>query len=189
MTNSISTDKKHSSLSNASGNSSKASKRLSVQDVFPPSVGSSTFSKTSSTAGAKKPTPVTPTPEIATSGFMASFKAKLSTTSDDPESYLRSQSMLSALKAGKLTVTDATQGKEITAWDSDTKGKPSKADNVAKSDWVTFLNDHLKRDDHGAFQKTMDGSYVDKQPGENAYFGKVAGKYYYATWPGSKTSV
>lgn len=185
MTISISADR-NSSLSNKNGSALKTSKPLSVYDVFPRFPGLGPSPKVSTTPNAQKP--ATSSTEIATTGFMASLKAKLSETSDDPANYLRSQSMLSALKAGKLTIIDATQGKEITAWDSDTKAKPANADSIAKSDWVTFLNDHLKRDDHGALQKNADGAYVDKQPGESAYFGRVAGKYYYVTWPSSKTS-
>ncbi|MFS8049910.1 hypothetical protein [Rhizobium sp. BR 314] len=183
MAISISADRKYSALLSNNGSNSKASKQPSIYDVFPRSPGQGGAPKASN-----PPSTNQPQPEIATNGFMASLKAKLSETTDDPESYLRSQSMLSALKAGKLTVTDATQGKEIMAWDKDSKAKPTKADNISKSDWTTFLNDHLKRDNHGAFQKTADGSYVDKHPDEKAYFGRVAGKYYYVTWPSDKTS-
>ncbi len=187
MAISISADRKYSALLSKNGSNAKASKQPSIYDVFPRSPGSGGAPKASNPPNTHQQLAVSQ-PEIAINGFMASLKAKLSETTDDPESYLRSQSMLSALKAGKLTVTDATQGKEITAWDKDSKAKPTKADNIAKSDWTTFLNDHLQRDDHGAFQKTADGSYADKHPGEKAYFGRVAGKYYYVTWPSDKTS-
>ncbi|KJF71021.1 hypothetical protein RP75_23200 [Agrobacterium arsenijevicii] len=151
----------------------------SIRDVF--SSGQSSARASSTTAQTSK------TPSIdylASSGFMRNLKVKLSTAGDDPAQYLRSQSMMSALERGRLQVSDPTQGKSINAWDPSQKNaKSTTATEIAKTNWADFLNSQLKRTEDGALSKDGSGSYVDKTTGNNAYFGRVAGKYYYVTWP------
>lgn len=121
---------------------------------------------------------------ISSSVFMQNLKAKLSTAGDDPAQYLRARSMMDALERGRLKVLDPTQGKSVSAWDPSQKNaKATTATEIAKTNWVDFLNAQLKRSDDGALSKDGNGSYIDKATGGNAYFGRVAGKYYYVTWP------
>ncbi|MFK3692227.1 hypothetical protein ACI2J4_18380 [Agrobacterium tumefaciens] len=125
-----------------------------------------------------------PTDDMTSSDFMQSLKAKLSASGDDPEQYLRARSMVDALSTGQLKVSDPTKGKAVNAWDPGQKGtKSTAATDIGKTDWVDFLNGHLKRSDDGTLSKGKNGSYVDKTTGSNAYFGKVADRYYYVTWP------
>ncbi|NSL24476.1 hypothetical protein G6M40_02280 [Agrobacterium tumefaciens] len=121
---------------------------------------------------------------LASSGFMRNLKVKLSTAGDDPAQYLRSQSMMSALAGGRLQISDPTQGKSISAWDPSQKNaRSTTATDIAKTNWADFLNSQLKRNESGVLSKDASGSYVDKTTGNHAYFGRVAGKYYYVTWP------
>jgi hypothetical protein len=116
--------------------------------------------------------------------FMTALKDKLSQAGDDPASYINSQDMLQALKDGTLKITDPVNGETIIGWDPSVKGatanKPETAD---KDEWSAFLNEHLKRGPDGSFERSKNGAYIDAKTGENAYFGKVNGKYYYFTWP------
>ncbi|MCZ7453200.1 MULTISPECIES: hypothetical protein [Rhizobium/Agrobacterium group] len=115
---------------------------------------------------------------------MRNLKAKLSLAGDDPAQYLRARSMMGALERGALQVSTPTQGKTIDAWDPNQKNaKPTTATDIAKTNWVDFLNTQLKRSEDGALSRDGSGSYVDKATGKHAYFGRVAGKYYYVTWP------
>ncbi|MFF2319696.1 hypothetical protein ACFVTJ_01440 [Agrobacterium sp. NPDC058088] len=124
------------------------------------------------------------TDDMTSSVFMQTLKAKLSTSGDDPAQYLRSRSMMDALGGGRMKVSEPTKGKAVNAWDPSQKSaKPAAATDIAKTDWVDFLNSHLKRSDDGTFSKSNNGNYVDKTTGANAYFGKVADRYYYVTWP------
>ncbi|WCJ61804.1 hypothetical protein [Agrobacterium tumefaciens] len=121
---------------------------------------------------------------LTSSVFMQNLKAKLSTAGDDPAQYLRARSMMDALQRGRLKVSDPTQGKSVGAWDPGQKNaKATAAAEIPKTNWVDFLNAQLKRSDDGALSRDGNGSYVDKATGGNAYFGRVAGKYYYVTWP------
>lgn len=121
---------------------------------------------------------------ISSAVFMRNLKAKLSTAGDDPAQYLRARSMMDAMARGSLKVSDPTQGTTISAWDPTQKTpKATTASAIAKTDWVNFLNAQLQRHDNGSLAKDANGSYVEKTTGANAYFGRVAGKYYYVTWP------
>lgn len=121
---------------------------------------------------------------ITSSAFMRNLKVKLSTAGDDPAQYLRARAMMDALERGRLKISDPTQGKSVSAWDPSQKNaKPSVATDIAKTNWVDFLNTQLKRNENGTLSRDGNGSYVDKATGGNAYFGRVAGKYYYVTWP------
>ena len=166
------------------GNS--ASSRAKAQTAAVPSIRDVFSSGQSSVrASTTNATPKTSSIDyLASSGFMRNLKVKLSTAGDDPAQYLRSQSMMNALERGRLRVSDPTQGKSINAWDPSQKNsKSTTATEIAKSNWADFLNSQLKRNDNGVFSKDGSGSYVDKATGNHAYFGRVAGKYYYVTWP------
>ncbi|SNB73170.1 hypothetical protein SAMN05661103_3685 [Agrobacterium sp. 719_389] len=163
-----------------------ASSRAKTQAAALPSIRDVFLSgQSAARASTTKPAAKTPSVDyIASPAFMRNLKAKLSTAGDDPAQYLRAQSMMSALERGRLQVSDPTQGKSINAWDSSQKNtKPTTATEIAKTSWADFLNSQLKRTEDGALSKDGSGSYVDKATGKHAYFGRVAGKYYYVTWP------
>ncbi|NTZ90548.1 cell division protein ZapB [Agrobacterium tumefaciens] len=196
----------------AAGNStSSRAKALaavpSIRNIFPS--GQSSVSRSSTTAQAPK---MSSADYLASAAFMRNLRVKLSMAGDDPAQYLRARSMVSALESGRLQVSDPTQGKSINAWDPNQKNaKPTTATDIAKTNWVDFLNSELrtqnselrtqnselrtqnselrtqnselKRSEDGALSKDGSGSYVDKTSGKQAYFGRVAGKYYYVTWP------
>ena len=152
----------------------------------PPSIRE-VFLSGQSAAGASTPKPAPKTSSadyIASPDFMRNLRAKLSLAGDDPAQYLRARSMMSALERGALQVSNPTQGKTIHAWDPNQKNaKPTTATDITKTNWVDFLNTQLKRSEDGALSRDGSGSYVDKATGKHAYFGRVAGKYYYVTWP------
>ncbi|MQB10502.1 hypothetical protein DXT96_11650 [Agrobacterium sp. ICMP 6402] len=151
----------------------------SIRNIFPS--GQSSVRASSTTDQTPK---ASSADYLASAAFMRSLKVKLSTAGDDPMQYLRARSMMGALESGRLQVSDPTQGKSINAWDPNQKNaKPTTATYIAKTNWVDFLNTELKRGEDGALSKGGSGSYVDKASGKNAYFGRVAGKYYYVTWP------
>jgi hypothetical protein len=161
----------------SSGGKAKAA-LPSIRDVFP--AGKSAARTSSSTPAAK----TSSSDYIASPAFMRNLKAKLSLAGDDPAQYLRARAMVGALERGALQVTNPTQGKTINAWDpNQKKATPTTATDTAKTNWVDFLNTQLKRSEDGALSKDGNGSYVEKATGKNAYFGRVAGKYYYVTWP------
>lgn len=161
----------------SSGGKAKAA-LPSIRDVFPS--GKSAARTSSSTPAAK----TSSADYIASPAFMRNLKAKLALAGDDPAQYLRARAMVGALERGALQVTNPTQGKTINAWDpNQKKATPTTATDTAKTNWVDFLNTQLKRSEDGALSKDGNGSYVDKATGKNAYFGRVAGKYYYVTWP------
>ncbi len=92
--------------------------------------------------------------------------------------------MLEALKAGTLTVTDVAEGKSIRPADpAKTPTPETKATDLASKDWGSFLRDHLARENGGQFTRNQDGSYVDRQTGEHAFYGSLGDKSYYLTWP------
>ncbi|MDH7801601.1 MULTISPECIES: hypothetical protein [unclassified Rhizobium] len=150
----------------------------SVKSIFPSGQSSVRAATTDST---RKTSSID---YLASSAFIRNLKTKLSTTGDDPAQYLRAQSMMGAFERGRLQVSDPTQGKSINAWDPSQKNaKPTAATEIAKTNWVDFLNSQLKRTEDGAFSKDGSGSYVDKATEKHAYFGRIAGNYYYVTWP------
>lgn len=125
-----------------------------------------------------------PNDNIASNDFMKALNARLKASSSDPVSGQQAKSMLNALKSGNLSVFDPTRGVAIDAWNPDDKNsKAGKPEAIAKDGWNEFLKEHLKRDGKGILIRTSDGSYLDKATGQNAFFGTVNGKYYYATWP------
>jgi len=124
------------------------------------------------------------TTSIGSKDFMTKLKSRLTDGGSDPVSYVNNQEMLKALKDGTLSVTNPATGETVTAYDpSGAKGtaKPDKGDAKA---WNKFLDEHLKKDANGSFAKSADGSYIDAKTGQNAYFDKIDGSYYYFTWPG-----
>lgn len=185
---SVSFNKSNRSVSQGSASSTRSTKSAgsavqanagpSIRSVFLPGQVSSRGSQ----SDLKSKTPATD--YIASSGFMQDLRAKLSATGDDPAQYLRAQSMMDALSSGRLQVSDPTQGKTINAWNPAQKdAKPTAATDIARTNWAEFLNSQLKRNEDGALSKDGSGSYVDKTSGKHAYFGRVAGNYYYVTWP------
>lgn len=167
-------------------NSNQLSSRVKAQAAAAPSIrgifpsGQSSIPASTTTA---KPQ-ISSSEYLASAGFMRDLKVKLSMAGDDPAQYLRARSMMSALGRGRLQVSDATQGTSINAWDPSQKdAKSTTAKEMAKTNWADFLNSQLKRSENGVLSKDETGSYVDKTTGNHAYFGRVAGKYYYVTWP------
>lgn len=125
---------------------------------------------------------------LGTKNFMTMLKDKLSDGGDNPLDYVNYQSMLAALQDGTLSVTNPATGETATAFEpKDDKQNATIADGE-KTAWNTFLDSHLKRNGDGSFAKSADGSYIDTRTGENAYFGKVGGTYYYFTWPGKMSA-
>jgi hypothetical protein len=138
-----------------------------------------TSAKTGTTLSASKPID-----NISSGDFMKALSARLKASSYDPISGPQSKAMLSALKGGNLSVYDPIKGVSVDAWNPDDKtSKAGKPEAMEKSTWNEFLKEHLKRDAKGVLVRTGDGSYVDKATGQNAFFGTINGKYYYATWP------
>ncbi len=135
-------------------------------------------------------TPATVSPDITTASFMAGLKAKLVAATKAPGGSPQAEAMLKALEAGTLTVTDATGGKTITAWDvdaeaeKDTESKPGTATETIG--WSDFLKAHLTRGATATFARADDNSYIDKTNGHNADFGTVGSTYVYMSWPTAK---
>lgn len=126
---------------------------------------------------------------IGSKSFMTTLKDRLSNTGSDPMSYVNNQAMLGALRDGTLKVTNPATGETATAYDPADGKKHSTATEASDPKaWNKFLQDHLKRNDDGSFAKSADGSYIDAKTGENAYFDKIGGSYYYFTWPGKMSA-
>ncbi len=130
--------------------------------------------------------------DITTASFMAGLKKSLEEMAETAGTSAQGKSMLAALEAGALTVTDPLSGVTIKAWDPDSadeKNTDSKTGTeIETSGWSAFLKAHLSRGADAAFVKTSEGSYVDKTTGDNAYFGTVGSEYVYLTWPQAKTT-
>lgn len=130
--------------------------------------------------------------DITTASFMAGLKKSLEEMAQTAGTSAQGKSMLAALEAGTLAVTDPLSGVTITAWDPDSdeeKNTDSKTGTeIEKSGWSAFLKAHLSRGSDAAFTRTAVGSYVDKTTGGNAYFGTVGSEYVYLTWPQAKTT-
>ncbi len=142
-----------------------------------------TLQSQSSRPGVDKPSQAIPG-VIGSKNFMTALKDKLSGPSNDPTSYVTYRSMMAALKDGTLEVTNPATGETVMAFDpKDGKNNASASTTDGKT-WNTFLDDHLKRNSDGSFAKSPDGSYIDTKTGQNAYFDKIDGTYYYFTWPG-----
>jgi hypothetical protein len=122
-------------------------------------------------------------PDIETASFMAGLKAKLTDLDAAPETRAQAAAMLEALDAGTLKVTDALNGREITAWDVEAKDAvPQTATSTDTNDWSTFLREHLARASGGTYQRNADQSHIDRATGKSAYFGMIGEQYYYLTW-------
>lgn len=121
---------------------------------------------------------------IGSKDFMAKLKEQLTNGGSSPMSYVNNQAMLKALKDGTLTVTNPATGEAVTAYEPEGNKPATKPDKADPKAWNKFLDEHLKRDANGNFVKSADGSYIDAKTGQNAYFDKIDGNYYYFTWPG-----
>lgn len=127
--------------------------------------------------------------DVTTASFMTGLKEKLKDLANTAGSSKQAQSMLAALEAGTLVVTDPLNGVSVTAWDvddaadgnGDATGRPNTS--IEKTGWSEFLKAHLTRENDGAFSKTAEGSYVDAKTGSSAYFGTVGSGYVYLSWP------
>jgi hypothetical protein len=128
-----------------------------------------------------------PDPDMTSSSFMDLLKQNLQDAVKSEGTGGQAQAMLDALDNGTLTVSDPTNGVSIKAWDVDAaseQGTTSKTgDTIPTSDWNDFLKAHLERGSNGTFVKNLDGSFVDKTTGNEAYFGQVGSQFYYITWP------
>ncbi|OJF91292.1 hypothetical protein [Pararhizobium antarcticum] len=137
-------------------------------------------------------TEVTISTDVTTASFMAGLKQSLQERTETAGTGAQGKSMLAALEAGTLAVTDPLNGVTITAWDPTTADAKDTAGNTGKttetSGWSAFLKTHLARADNAAFVKTADGSYVDTITGNSAYFGTVGSVYVYLTWPQAQTT-
>ena len=130
--------------------------------------------------------------DVTTASFMRSLKDSLEEMADTAAGKKQADAMLTALKAGTLTVTDPVSGQKIAAWDvDDEKHKDTTsgaATTIATNNWSDFLKERLTRGEDVSYAKSSDGSYIDKTTGENAYFGTVGSKYYYLSWPAANAN-
>jgi hypothetical protein len=121
--------------------------------------------------------------DIQTASFMDGLKAKLEEMTTSGDAALKAKEMLAALEDGTLTVTDAVNGRQLKAWDTDGETGDRKADEIARTDWSSFLKSQLSRDKTGGYELTETGAHIDKTTGESASFLTVDGTYVYVTWP------
>ncbi|SIQ16583.1 hypothetical protein SAMN05880590_102367 [Rhizobium sp. RU35A] len=157
----------------SSDDSSASTSTYSLADVL---TGNTTDSS-SETA------PKTVSADIGSESFMQGLRDKLAELKNSPATRAQAESMLKALDAGKLTVTDAEGGKSVTAWDATSKdAKPNQPATATAAEWSGFLKAHLQRDGSGKYVRNDDGSYIDKANGASAYFGMIGDKYYYLSW-------
>jgi hypothetical protein len=127
--------------------------------------------------------------DIETASFMAGLKAKLKDLEATPDTSAQAAAMLKALDAGTLTVTDAVNGREVTAWDVEAQNAvPQTATSTDTDDWSTFLREHLARASGGTYQRNADQSHIDRATGKSAYFGMIGDQYYYLTWTAASGS-
>lgn len=130
--------------------------------------------------------------DVTTSSFMSGLKQKLEDMANVPGGNQQAKSMLAALEAGMLVVTDPVAGVTIKAWDIDSaqeKGTTSKTgEKIERTGWSSFLKSHLARGDAGSYSKTAEGSYIDVVTGGSAYFGTVGSEFAYLSWPQAKTT-
>lgn len=124
-------------------------------------------------------------PESITSKeFFTFLKRELEAMKKEPGKVGQAEAMLKALDAGTLTVSDAAEGKSIRVTDPEkVSTQETKSTELAAKDWGSFLRDHLARENGGQFSRNADGSYVDRQNGEHAFYGSLGDKSYYLTWP------
>jgi len=138
----------------------------------------------SSTSGAAVKDEAPVSTDIESTSFMEGLKAKLEALKASPATRAQAEDMLKALAEGKLTVTDAANGQQIKAWDVEAEDvTPGTKTRTDATDWSTFLRDNLARNGGGTYQRSADGSNIDRKSGANAYFGTIGDAYYYLTWP------
>jgi hypothetical protein len=131
-------------------------------------------------------------PDVTTASFMSGLKQKLEDMASAPGGSQQAKSMLAALDAGTLVVSDPPAAVMIRAWDSDsvqennTTGRTG--EKIEQTGWSSFLKSHLARGDSGAYSKTAEGSYIDAVTGGSAYFGTVGSAYVYLSWPQANTA-
>lgn len=121
--------------------------------------------------------------DIQTASFMDGLKARLEEMTTSGDAALKAKEMLAALEDGTLTVTDAVNGRQIKAWDAEGEEGDRTADEIARTDWSSFLKSQLSRDKTGGYELTETGAHIDKTTGESASFLTVDGTYVYVTWP------
>ena len=121
--------------------------------------------------------------DMSSKAFMKALRDKLEGLQDKPETKAMADKMLAALDAGTLTVTDAVNGEQVTAWDAtDSKQLSGVKTEVEKDDWSSYLKDILVRDGNGKFVRADDGSYIEKNGGASGFFGMIGDAYYYLSW-------
>lgn len=121
---------------------------------------------------------------ITSKDFFTFLKRQLEEMKNEPGKVGQAEAMLKALDAGTLTVSDAAEGKSIRVTDPEKAStQETKSTELTSKDWGTFLRDHLTRENGGIFARNADGSYVDRQNGEHAFYGSLGEKSYYLTWP------
>lgn len=128
-------------------------------------------------------------PDSVTSADFATFiKQRLEEMKTEPGKASQADAMLKALEAGTLTVSDAAEGKSVQLVAPDkVSTQEIKVTDLTVKDWGSFLRDHLTRENGGIFSRNKDGSYIDRQSGQNAFYGSLGDKSYYLTWPSSTT--
>lgn len=128
-------------------------------------------------------------PDSVTSADFAAFiKQQLEEMKKEPGKASQADAMLNALEAGTLTVADAAEGKSVQlVAPSKVSTQEIKVTDLTSKDWGSFLRDHLTRENGGIFSRNDDGSYIDRQSGQNAFYGSLGDKSYYLTWPSSTT--
>jgi hypothetical protein len=120
--------------------------------------------------------------DISSKAFMRAVQEKLESLQKNPDTSAMAESMLKALKAGMLEVTDAVAGEKITAWDVSDKTQPTQQAALEKDNWTDFLKEHLERDGNGTYVRNPDSSHKEKGTGASAYFGMIGERYYYLNW-------
>lgn len=122
--------------------------------------------------------------DIGSKAFMKALATKLEELKASSATGPMTKAMLAALDAGTLTVLNATAGEAITAWNPSSKDAAvAEKTVIERSDWTSFLKEHLARDANGLYQRNADSSHRDKISGASAYFGMIGDSYYYLSWP------
>lgn len=150
------------------------------------------YARTSPSTATDKSSETKISTDITTSSFMGGLKQKLEEMATAAGTSKQAKSMLAALEAGTLTVTDPLKGVTLTAWDiknaqeKNTPSKPGK--HIEPSGWSQFLKANLTLGNTGGYARSSDGSYVDQADNTSSYFGTVGSQYVYLSWPQSSSS-
>lgn len=127
--------------------------------------------------------------DIGSNAFMKALGSKLEELKASSATSAMAEAMRAALEAGTLTVTNAVAGEAISARSPSNKDTAaSEKTSVARSDWTSFLKEHLARDGNGLYQRNADSSHRDRVTGSSAYFGMIGDTYYYLSWPAKAAS-